>query len=130
MQLTVEDLPKEIKKEVKKFIPKVKDYEVPELADGRCSTTTEEFKGILWHKKIKALNYSFIIPTFYRHCFSDAEAKYIEMPEPLKKIFTSQGPGSRWGGHSVLIYQDILIDFTARQFDATSPWPLIWKLNT
>lgn len=100
----------------------------PFKAEGQCSRQTEKILGLLSYDNIYCQYYDIDIKNS-----KITKSKFLSscqdliIPQWVKHIYLTKGPGSHWGEHRFPIVEDFCIDFTARQFDKNSPWPLIWE---
>lgn len=100
-------LPDDLRGLVARFCAKHPPYATPQGAEGKCYDAANHF-----------LNYL------------RAEG-YISYPEDLRghRYLLDEVAVIAGCSHHAALIDDFLIDFTARQFDAAAPFPLVWRAS-
>lgn len=120
--MKIDDLPPVLKAAILAHIPKAKDnqFDTAQGAHGWCLEASDEF--------LHTLEEHGIIDSPLRHYIFQPLNKN-EAKEQEEDRFLDSFPFAPGGCHYHFAVKvgDIVIDWTARQFDARNPFPAIWK---
>lgn len=124
--MKIEDLPLKLREAVLAYIPKATDngFDTRDGAIGWCLEASDEFLHILE-------DHGFDIGTgedFLRHYIFkplNKDEQHKQADDSYLSSFPFEPRSCCY--HFAVKVEDIVIDWTARQFGATNPFPAIWK---
>lgn len=126
--ITADDLLKKIVSKTAKR-KQFSKYQDPGIADGACETASMYFLQLLEEEFSKR---NLQLPRMFGEVDFISDAKFLGTNGRYNFMY-HHAPhhwylyGCRWPGHVVARVDDVLIDWTARQFHPLAPFPLIFK---
>lgn len=114
-----------------KKTPEAKRWRRPREAHGDCGAATWRFIQFLKYHFVKEARWAKEL--HYRACTSrhyPINVKFLTIKENDSILREALRPCGGWTEHVVVKIGRLRIDWTARQFDPKSPFPLIWSVKS
>ena len=133
-----EDMPWALRELVCAYANGHHELQQPSHAQGQCTNASSRFMKLLLECEIaddwEEVDWEFEIE---RWGHDEADWGWVivsgpDVPSHIDPIFSADSPAmQKYRGHTAVFVKcedsSWIIDFTARQFDPNSPWPLIWR---